>query len=77
VARARVFVTLKDSVNDPIGNSVTSGIAALGIEGVLSVRQGKVFDIVLAPGINTLQTLEDACKKLLANHVIEDYTIEV
>ena len=77
--KARVVVTLKNGVLDPQGKAIEGALTSLGIAGVDGVRQGKVFDIELS-GTDTdavRGTLETACEKLLANTVIENYTIDI
>ena len=77
--KARVVVTLKTGVLDPQGKAIEGALRSLGVDGVASVRQGKVFDIELgavAPDVVT-QTLGEACERLLANTVIENYRIEL
>src|SRR5260370_4298173 len=79
VLRARVTVTLKSGVLDPQGKAIEGALKALGIAGVASVRQGKVFDIELE-GEDVARAegaLKDAAEKLLANPIIENYRIEV
>lgn len=77
--KARVTVTLKSGVLDPQGKAIEGALGSLGIEGIGSVRQGKVFDIELATGDRAAAeaALKDACEKLLANTVIENYRIEL
>ena len=74
---ARVFVTLKTGVLDPQGKAIEGALHALGHGSVASVRQGKVFDIELAEqdAASAEAQLRRACAALLANTVIEDYTI--
>jgi phosphoribosylformylglycinamidine synthase len=76
--KARVVVTLKTGVLDPQGKAIEGALKALGIAGVESVRQGKVFDIELdaAGAADAQAVLKAACEKLLANTVIENYRIE-
>jgi phosphoribosylformylglycinamidine synthase len=75
--KARVVVTLKPSVLDPQGKAIEGALRSLGVEGVASVRQGKVFDIELATadGEAATRTLKEACEKLLANAIVENYAI--
>ena len=75
--QARVSVTLKSGVLDPQGKAIEGALHALGFGGVASVRQGKVFDIVMAEGdpARAEAELQRACEALLANTVIEDYSI--
>jgi phosphoribosylformylglycinamidine synthase PurS subunit len=77
--KARVTVTLKSGVLDPQGKAIEGALASLGVEGVASVRQGKVFDIELATADQgrAEAALKAACEKLLANTVIENYRIEI
>ena len=75
--KARIFVTLKAGVLDPQGQAIQGALAALGFDGVASVRQGKVFDIELADGRDAEARLQVMCERLLANTVIENYSIEL
>ncbi|GGG50016.1 phosphoribosylformylglycinamidine synthase subunit PurS [Chelatococcus composti] len=77
--KARVTVTLKQGVLDPQGKAIEGGLKSLGIEGIGSVRQGKVFDIELTTTDRTKaeSVLREACERLLANTVIENYRIEL
>ena len=75
--KARVTVTLKTGVLDPQGKAIEGALGALGFGGVGHVRQGKVFDIEL-DGTDTAKAeadLKAMCDKLLANTVIENYSI--
>ncbi|NRB33332.1 MAG: phosphoribosylformylglycinamidine synthase subunit PurS [Rhodobacteraceae bacterium] len=74
--KARVHVMLKNGVLDPQGEAVRHALGAMGFDGVDAVRQGKVIDLDLAPGTTEAQVTE-MCEKLLANTVIESYTIEI
>jgi len=77
--KARVTVTLKAGILDPQGKAIEGALKSLGVGGVASVRQGKVFDIEIA-GTDKSRAeaaLKDAAEKLLANTVIENYRIEV
>ena len=77
--KARVTVTLKNGILDPQGKAIEGALKSLGVEGVASVRQGKVFDIELAGADASVAeaALKAAADKLLANTVIENYAIEV
>jgi len=77
--KARVVVTLKRGVLDPQGKAIEGALASLGLDGIGSVRQGKVFDIeIMADDREAAHArLATACERLLANLVIEDYVIEV
>ena len=76
--KARVIVTLKSGVLDPQGKAIEGALRSLGIEGVASVRQGKVFDVEIdtADRAGAEGALKTACERLLANTVIENYRIE-
>ncbi len=77
--KARVHVMLKEGVLDPQGAAVGHALASLGFGGVNGVRQGKVIELDLAetdPEAARARVGE-MCEKLLANTVIESYTIEV
>jgi phosphoribosylformylglycinamidine synthase len=77
--KARVTVTLKPGVLDPQGKAIEGALKTLGVEGLASVRQGKVFDIELeaADRAKAEQSLKSACEKLLANTVVENYRVEI
>jgi phosphoribosylformylglycinamidine synthase len=74
--KARVNVMLKNGVLDPQGAAVRHALGAMGFEGVNDVRQGKVIELDVADG-TTEETIKQMCDKLLANTVIESYTIEL
>ena len=76
--KARVTVTLKSGVLDPQGKAIEGALRSLGIAGVDSVRQGKLFEIDLTETdkAKAEATLTLACDKLLANTVIENYRVE-
>jgi phosphoribosylformylglycinamidine synthase subunit PurS len=77
--KARVTVTLKPSVLDPQGKAIEGALRSLGVEGVASVRQGKVFEIELEGDDRAAAEarLREAADKLLANTVIENYRVEI
>jgi phosphoribosylformylglycinamidine synthase PurS subunit len=77
--KARVTVTLKSGVLDPQGKAIEGALKSLGLSGVASVRQGKVFDIEIegADKGKAEAVLKEAAEKLLANTVIENYRVEV
>ena len=77
--KARVFVTLKSGILDPQGKAIEGALKSLGVNGVASVRQGKVFDIEIA-GYDRERAeavLKEAADRLLANTVIENYRVEI
>ena len=77
--KARVTVRLKDGVLDPQGKAIEGALKSLGVAGVASVRQGKVFDVELdtADKGEAESALKNACERLLANTVIENYRVEL
>ncbi|AAL52304.1 MULTISPECIES: phosphoribosylformylglycinamidine synthase subunit PurS [Brucella] len=77
--KARVTVTLKNGVLDPQGKAIVGALGSLGFDGVSSVRQGKVFDLELegSDKAKAEADLKAMCEKLLANTVIEDYSIAI
>ena len=77
--KARVTVTLKTGVLDPQGKAIEGALGSLGLEGVESVRQGKLFDVELKTSdpAEAEETLKAMCEKLLANTVIESYLYEI
>ncbi len=76
---ARIDVTLKPVVNDPQGLAVLNGLHQLGYGSVESVRIGKYLEVRLAaPDQATAEAqVDEMCRRLLANPVIEDYRFEV
>ena len=77
--KARVTVTLKNGVLDPQGKAIEGALGSLGFDGVGHVRQGKVFDLELNASDKTKAEadLKAMCEKLLANTVIENYSIAI
>ena len=77
--KARVFVTLKQSVFDPQGQTVADALHSLGYKGIGDVRQGKFFELeVNAASADQARALaSEVADKLLANPVIESYRVEV
>jgi phosphoribosylformylglycinamidine synthase subunit PurS len=74
--KARVTVMLKNGVLDPQGEAVRSALGNLGFAGVEGVRQGKLIELDLADGTSEAD-VNDMCEKLLANTVIESYSVEL
>jgi len=74
--RAIVKVMLKNGVLDPQGEAVRHALTTMGFSGVNGVRQGKVIELDLAEGA-TEDDVRDMCEKLLANTVIESYSVEL
>jgi phosphoribosylformylglycinamidine synthase subunit PurS len=79
VIKARVTVTLKNGVLDPQGKAIEHALDSLGFSGVGSVRQGKVFDLELdtADRAKAEADLKAMCDRLLANTVIENYSVAI
>ncbi len=77
--KARVTVTLKQGVLDPQGKAIEGALKSLGVAGVSSVRQGKVFDIEVDSSDRAAAeaALNQAAEKLLANMVVENYRVEI
>ena len=77
--KAKIHVTLKSGVLDPQGKAVGHALASLGFSGVGDVRQGKYIEIELAEtdAGRARANVEEMCRKLLANTVIENYAVEI
>ena len=77
--KARVTVMLKNGVLDPQGKAVHHALTTLGFDGVDGVRQGKVIELDLTDtdAAKAEKTVGEMCEKLLANTVIESYSIEI
>jgi len=77
--KANIRVTLKKGVLDPQGNAVQRSLAALGYRGVGEVRVGKYLEVWLeAPDRGeAVREVEEMCRRLLANPVIEEFAFEV
>jgi len=77
--KARVYVSFKTSVLDPQGQTIQSALNGLGHKSITGVRQGKFFEIELAPGAIKQQAvleIDQVAKDVLANPVMEDYRVE-
>ncbi|WP_455477609.1 phosphoribosylformylglycinamidine synthase subunit PurS [Bartonella sp. B41] len=77
--KARITITLKKSVLDPQGKAIVTALNSLSFSEVQSIRQGKVFDIVLddMPTETAEKRLKQMCEELLANTIVETYTIKL
>ena len=77
--KAKIHVTLKPGVLDPQGKAVQHALGSLGFSGVNDVRQGKFIELELDQTDETKARaeLDDMCRQLLANTVIENYSIEI
>jgi len=79
MSTAKVHVTLKSGVLDPQGKAIQQALENLGFSGINGVRQGKFIELDLAETdkAKAESSVDEMCKKLLANTVIESYRIEV
>lgn len=77
--KARIYVTLKAGVLDPQGQAVARTLGRLGYDEVQGVRIGKYIEIELGGGdaAAARARVDEMCRRLVANTVIEDYRIEV
>ena len=77
--KARVHISLKPGVLDPQGKAIGNALQGLGFAGVREVRQGKLIELELADtDANAARArVEEMCRQLLANPVIENYVIEI
>jgi phosphoribosylformylglycinamidine synthase PurS subunit len=77
--KARIKITLKNGVLDPQGKAIEGAIKGLGIAGVGDVRQGKYIEVDLdeSDPAKARSIVEQMCKDLLANTVIENYSYEI
>ena len=77
--KARVHIMLKEGVLDPQGEAVARALGAMGFDGIEGVRQGKLIEIDLsAPDADAARAkVERMCESLLANTVIETYSVEI
>ncbi|GGZ01839.1 phosphoribosylformylglycinamidine synthase subunit PurS [Novosphingobium colocasiae] len=73
--KVRVHVSLKPGVLDPQGRAIQHSLEGLGFAGVHDVRAGRLFELDVDNGVSD-EALDDMCRKLLANMVIENYRIE-
>ncbi len=76
---ARVYITLKPTINDPVGLTIRGGLHDLGFAAVESVRSGKYMEVRLDVGSeqDAESALRVMCEKLLANPVIEEYRFDL
>lgn len=73
--KTRILVRLKPGVLDPQGRAVHHALEGMGFDGVNDVRMGRLIELDLADGTDE-NTIRSMCEKLLANTVIENFTIE-
>jgi phosphoribosylformylglycinamidine synthase len=76
---AKVYITLKPTVNDPQGLTIKGGLHTLGFNSVESVRAGKYLQIKLdgSDRADAERQVREMCRKLLANPIIEDFTFQL
>jgi phosphoribosylformylglycinamidine synthase len=77
--KARVHITLKTGVLDPQGKAIGHALETLGFAGISGVRQGKYIELDVDAGdeAKARAAVKAMCEKLLANTVIEDYTVDI
>jgi len=77
--KAYVHITLKDGVLDPQGKTIAHALSALGFDGIQDVRQGKYIelDLIATDREKARDSVDQMCRKLLSNTVIENYTIKI
>lgn len=77
--KAKILVTLKSGVLDPQGKAIEGALKGLGFEGIAGARQGKLIELALEETDENAARarVEEMCRKLLANPVMENYTIEL
>lgn len=77
--KAKIHVTLKNGVLDPEGRAIGHALESLGFKGINDVRKGTYIEIDLkaADKKDAKAKAEDMCKKLLANPIIENYTVDI
>ena len=76
---AKIHITLKKDVLDPQGSVIANSLKSLGFDNVRDVRQGKFFELEIEGKDRDTATKQcnEMCEKLLANLVIEDYSVEI
>ncbi len=73
--KVRVYVSLKNGVLDPQGRAIQHSLEGLGFEGVNDVRAGRLIELDVEESVSDA-ALDEMCRKLLANMVIENYRVE-
>lgn len=74
--KAIIHVTLRQGILDPQGKAIASALQGMGYEEVVDARQGKVIELELKGDADRVR-LQEMCDKLLANPVVEDYSIAI
>lgn len=79
LAHAVIYVKLKDGVLDPQGSTIQRALEHMGYQGIKDVRSGKVFEIAFQQdhGKKPEELIDEICRKLLTNPVIEKYNFEI
>ena len=77
--KAKVYVTLKLGIHDPQGEAIRQSVSTLGFDSIQNVRVGKYLEIEIdeTDRATAKATIKRVCEKLLANTVIEDFSIEL
>ncbi|NVJ96500.1 MAG: phosphoribosylformylglycinamidine synthase subunit PurS [Alphaproteobacteria bacterium] len=77
--KARIHVTLKNGVLDPQGKAIEHALGNMGFDGVEAARQGKYIELDLKSTDRAAaeKEVDEMCRKLLANTVIENYSIDL
>ena len=73
--KLRIFVTLKNGVLDPQGKAIHKALEGLGFSGINDVRAGKLIELDVADDTSDA-SIDEMCRKMLANTVIENYRVE-
>ena len=77
MAKVVVDVMLKPEILDPQGQAIQRALPSLGFDSVTSVRQGKHFEVEIVDGEDAATVVDKIAATLLANPVIEDYSVRV
>jgi phosphoribosylformylglycinamidine synthase subunit PurS len=75
--KARITVYPRPEILDPQGKAIAGALARLGFDRVLDVRAGKSFEVVVKGKTNAEAELRKMCEELLANTLVEDYSVEL
>lgn len=75
--KVKVYVRLRESILDPVGSAVQGSLQKLGFSEVKSVRIGKMIELEIDQGTNIESRIEEMCRVLLVNEVIEDFHYEI
>jgi len=77
MAKIKIYITSKKGILDPAGRAAESALHSLGYKSVSNVHIGKYIELELSGSRPVREQVEEMCRKLLANPVIEDYHFEV